>query len=63
MSKTILMMLLGAINASCWWSIFTDNVHRNIIVPVVLFTILTTVVCIILLAVETINILDQPRKK
>jgi len=58
MSKNILMTLLGAITASCWWSLFTDNVHKNIIVPVILFTILTTVLCIILLALETLNTLE-----
>jgi hypothetical protein len=63
MSKTILMMLLGALNASCWWSLFTGNVHSNIMVPVVLFTILTTAVCLVVLAVETISILDKPTNK
>jgi hypothetical protein len=63
MSKTILTMLLGAINASCWWSLFTGNVHPNIMAPVVLFTIFTTTACIALLAIETLNILDGPPKK
>jgi hypothetical protein len=63
MTKTILTMILGAINASCWWSLFTGNVHPNIMVPVVLFTILTTAVCLAVLAVETISILDKPTNK
>ena len=62
MSKSILMILLGAINASCWWSIFTGNVHPNIMVPVVLFTILATLACLALLANETFDIIDRPKK-
>ena len=56
------MILLGAINASCWWSIFTGNVHPNIMVPVVLFTILATLACLALLANETFDIIDRPKK-
>lgn len=60
MIKTILMMILCAINASCWWSIFTGNVYPNIIVSVVLFTIFTTAACVVVLALNT---LDKPPKK
>jgi hypothetical protein len=63
MSKTILAMLLGAINASCWWAIFTGNVHPNIMVPVVLFTVLTTFACGGVLIAETLSILDKPNNK
>ena len=63
MSKAILMILLGAINASCWWSIFTGNVHPTIMVPTILVTAITTVVCITIIAIETLGVLDEPPKK
>ena len=62
MTKSLLFMLLGAFTASGWWALATLNISGQIVVPVVLLTIFSTVGSGAIIVWETAKLIESESK-